>query len=296
MVRFYAIALSSAVCAACQGALLDVGSNNGGGGVAASATSGSGVGGPTAPIPGAALCTFVPDGGGPGDAADASDASSGDAAAGDADTAPLVGTWRGSVSYPSFARALALTFPSLGGAEVTFGNAPPIPAPTSGNMPWPPSPDGSAVEVDLGSAYAGFAYSATNGSFDGTTLSFGIVTRQLLKQWCELQISYAWTGWGADCSCLPIWAGGVTAGNGCEVTNPDSGAQEPVSCALLQWCWLGASNPSNTHPAACDCTAGSCTVDMTTANMSFALQLTPGHLDGVMYAPTSAPVHLTRAP
>jgi hypothetical protein len=240
------------------------------------------------PLSGAPLCTTPA----PKDAG----ATSVPEDAGAIDT--IVGTWTGYVEAYSFPQSdsdavvIAFTTGADGtiGGTVTFGNEPAPAPPTSGDEPFPSGFSGDVNSLPV--PYEGFPYTATAVSFDGTRLRLGVVSRELWKTWCGFQTSYDWapnaTG---NCGCLPNWPsmGSSDPSIVCDITDLDTGVQVPVSCALQGHCLA--------YPV-CDCTAGSCTVDMTQPDVTIDVRLALSQFSGSIAGLTSSPlnVYLMAAP
>jgi hypothetical protein len=276
-----AVGLALAV-AACEGRVVELGGHE---------PAGASDGGPPAAtmetLSSAKLCTIPA----PMDAG-------GSSASDDAGTnlGTIVGTWTGYVEGYSFPQsgsdAVAIAFGvrpdgTIAGT-VTFGNEPAPSPPTSGDEPFPPGPINAYPDVPF--PYEGFPYTATQLSFDGTRLRLGVVQRELWKTWCGFQKSYDWAR--GMCGCLPNWPSmGPTDPNasGCELTDPDTGAQVPFSCAL--------AGPCSLYPV-CYCTVGSCTVDMTYADASIDVRLASGQFSGSLTGLRMSPlnVYLVKSP
>lgn len=210
-----------------------------------------------------------------------------------ADWSSIVGTWRGYVeaySFGSGSDALVVVFSVQpdGGIKGTilFGNEPVPRPPTSGDAAYPPGTQGWG----LGLPYEGFPYTAVQVLFDGTRLRFGAVGKELWKTWCALQTSYDWGPRDpGNCGCYPNWPGGGS-NDVCQIQNPDTGELVPIACVLIGACGYGN---------VCDCTAGSCSVEMSMPGTIIDVRLTPGRLDGtITNLPTSpsANVHFTLSP
>jgi hypothetical protein len=209
----------------------------------------------------------------------------------------IVGTWTGYVEGYTFlsgsdAVVVAFTAAADGtiAGTVTFGNAPAPAPPTSGNEPYPTADVG---DLNTAAPYEGFPYTAIQVSFDGTRLRLGTVHKELWKTWCSLQTSYDWAPSAAgNCGCLPDWPSmGSTDPNAsdCVLTDPDTGADVPVSCALTAPCLI--------YPV-CYCTAGSCTVDMTHADTTIDVRLASGQFSGSVVGLPLSPlnVYLMQSP
>jgi hypothetical protein len=262
-------ALAIAV-AACDGRVMDLGSNSGGettGGYG----SASSYQASTPAGSGAAQCSARPlaDAGADDSAADAG-----------ASLEPLLGVWNGyveNVTFPSGSDVLTLTFASgSSGAiagTITFGSGTPPAPPTDAYVEYMPS----SSEIP-GEPIEGFAYSVVAVQFDGTRLRFGAESLEPYKPWCELQTSYSWAPLD-PCAygCVPDWPGmgSTNPSNVCTLNNPSGGPSVTVNCGVFMFC-------SGLGPLGfvCDCSATGCTVSLEAPDTLFDMQLQPGRLDG----------------
>lgn len=210
------------------------------------------------------------DAGGTGD----DSATSGDVLV-EAGTSDLAGTWVGyveSYKFPSGSDAVTFQISGVVAGTVTFGGAPPPPAPTDPNGAYPPGLVSSMMQAPAPSQYLeGFVLTMLAGSFDGARLKLGVQSTQVFKAWCELQTQIWGNGGdgGAPYSCLPNW-GYSGDGTTCSSTNPANSSQTiTYTCEKLGLCG-----------GVCECTLTSCTVPVTAPTITFDMVYTPGKLDG----------------
>jgi hypothetical protein len=176
----------------------------------------------------------------------------------------------------------------------------------------PPAPPASAIDYygpshtlagsqPYPSPYDGFAYTARDLAFDGSTLSLRVAPGELLASWCAVQTSYDWRacpdcpdaapGILPVCSCLPNWAGMQVNGASdlCEDTDPKTGQNRPIRCSQV--------GPCETYFNVCNCSAGGCVADLTHAVWTLSLTLSGGGaFDGTVSIGAPEQVHLTAGP
>ncbi|MBK7581144.1 MAG: hypothetical protein IPI67_13130 [Myxococcales bacterium] len=183
----------------------------------------------------------------------------------------LVGTWVGYIENyqktTSDQLELVISEGSPSGFLV-FGSGPPPPPPASGSNAYPEDFPISSYAPPL-EPYEGFEYALLKGEVDGTRVRFSLASRQLWRDWCPLQTSYASAG---GCSCLPSW-GGQFSQSGCVLENPETQELVKVFCAQVGLCRAGYS--------ACKCTTSGCRSDEA-PDVDFDLDHQGGQLDGSM--------------
>src|SRR5262249_5094128 len=149
------------------------------------------------------------------------------------ETGPFIGTWTGYVENYSFfdgSSTLAITIDAVTATvagHITFGSGPPLAPPTDPNVGYPPGID--FENSSLWSVYPGYSYALIAGSFDGQHLKFQVDHRELWKQWCELQTSYADQMNAGNWNCLPNW-GFTDTGSQCYQQNPATNEAVYVDC------------------------------------------------------------------
>ena len=236
------------------------------------------------------------DGGGTAESGSDGSGSSSGGGSGDAGGSPLDGTWTGyieSYALPSGSDVLSMTFADQGSGPttgtVTFGTQPAPPPPTNAAVGYPPSvTDWQTAKGFLGE---GFVYTALDLQLASPRVQLGVVSKELWKTWCGLQQPYS--GTSNVYGCLPPDWGCGGPGPGCMETNL-AGQMVSVDCGQLALC-RGAPCEGNIGPV-CQCSATSCTVDVTVPDITFDLQLSTGHLDGSMTGLASSVlnIHLTK--
>ncbi len=212
----------------------------------------------------------------------------------------LDGTWTGyiqSFMLPSGSDVISMTFQGNGPftGTVTFGTqAAPAPA-TSPNVGYPTSVNWLMPVPDfLGE---GFVYTALTIDVTSARVRLGVVSHELWKVWCGLQQqTYSWANGnqGSPYECVPNWGCGGSP-TGCFQTNPTTNQMVAVDCGKLDLC-AGGCGGAGVGPV-CSCTATSCTVDMSTPDIKFDMQLSGNMLSGGMTGPLSPSVlnvYLTR--
>jgi hypothetical protein len=199
---------------------------------------------------------------------------------------PFTGVWKGYVENYAFADGSDTVVMTLDAVtaqvagHVTFANSSPPPPPTDPDVGYPPG----TSDPNFPMIYGGFSYSLLAGTFDGQRLKFNVAPRELWKQWCELQTSYADEVNPGNYGCLPNWGGGSTGGQ-CYQQNPATHEVVYVDCEKLQLCaFLGSM--------VCHCCAEGCTADMENA-VSFDMVLAPPNADGSVDLGGVHNVHLT---
>jgi hypothetical protein len=214
----------------------------------------------------------------------------------------LAGTWKGyieSFQFPSGSGTLTFAFTrhadgSLAGT-VTFGDKA-LPPPTDPNVGYPP---GATYTVLSDASIEGFAYTATQISFDGMRLRLGVSTRELWAAWCGLQTPYpVRNGFG----CLPSGSDSFSPASGvCSYLDEQTGNWVVGDCAKIMLC---------TGTTICACSATSCTGVTVAPDVMFDMQLVGDPLDGSAststydFSPNSSStppldahnIHLTRMP
>jgi hypothetical protein len=186
----------------------------------------------------------------------------------------FTGKWTGYIeSYvlPSGSSTLTMDFVQQPDGTitgtVTFGDAPAPPPATDPNVGYPP---GSGATPLTPASIEGFPYTARQISFDGPRVRLGISTLELWKGWCALQTSVPLmlqNGLGTMYGCTPV--GYATDSSG---VCYGSGGSQPIDCGSAALCTA----------ITCDCTATSCTVDRSTSDITFDMQLTGTRLDGTI--------------
>lgn len=183
----------------------------------------------------------------------------------------LVGTWVGYIENYQKATSDQLELVITDGSPtgfLVFGSRPPPPPPTSATNAYPEDFPISSYAPPL-VPYEGFEYALRQGEVDGTRVRFSLSSRQLWRDWCPLQESYASVG---GCGCLPDWGGHFTQSS-CVLENPETKELVKVGCAQVGLCRPGHG--------ACKCTASGCTSDEV-ADVDFDLDRQGGQLDGSM--------------
>ncbi|HEY6461481.1 MAG TPA: hypothetical protein VIY73_15045 [Polyangiaceae bacterium] len=283
---------------ACGGSVVNLGSNDGGAGGdgAGGGTSSGGSGSPDG-------STSSSGGGSSGSGSSGSGGTSSGGGTCDPDaSSPCLpsGTYTGyieSFTFPDGSDTVSMTIVANENAgavtgTVTFGNAPMLAPPTSGDVGYPPGISGDGLLP-----IEGFTFTIVGGTYGGARLQVGVVQAELWKAWCELQTPVPQYGSAVDGGCGPLAGYGclgnsvaTTRGeNGCTVRNCQQPTPVPVDCGKLALC-AGGFN-------ICTCTASSCDVPLVApGGPAFDMQYTPGHLDGTIQGLQGAAirnVHLT---
>lgn len=258
---------------ACRGNTLDIGTGESGGDSSVDGAPGSTN---AMDVDGAACPSF---------ANEASDAGTGA-------LAPLAGTWTGYVEnyqFPSGSGTIVLSFSGHDGGSVSgtivFGQGSPPPPPTDPTVGY--YPDGvNLSSAPPGTIIEGFPYTVVAPSLAGTRARFGAVAREPYRPWCELQTSYVWMP-PCDFACTPSWPADIsTPSDRVTLQNPSGGPNLIMNTGR----WAQCSGVDGV----CDCDPTSCTVRFDAPNVSFDMQMTPGHLDGSVLLGSSANnVHFT---
>ena len=169
-------------------------------------------------------------------------------------------SWDGYAEAFSFAPdgsgRVRLTIDMNGQGTLEVGNAAaPLPPPTDPNLGYPVggyTVSGGLTTPGIGTLTAlaeGFRYPLHAAAVSANRIQLGIDARDLYKQWCPLQTSYAPpSGLDYPYACLPLNGAMTIPGQGCQVTELD-GTSHPVDCLKLDLCFAGV---------ACNCTATSC--------------------------------------
>jgi hypothetical protein len=206
-----------------------------------------------------------------------------------ASLAPLVGTWTGyaeAYQFPSGSDSIVLAFAagSDGGIHgaLTYGQGTPPPPPTDPNADYPPT---GWANHQFPWLVEGFPFTVLRPSFDGTRLRISSQSHEFWKPWCELQTP---TGDGWPCgtyACVPNGAGMGTSAL-TTIMDPATGMEVAVKTSKRTLCDPGG---------ACQCSATSCSTDMSDADEVFDLRLSsPDHLDGTLAG--TGNVHFARMP
>ena len=214
---------------------------------------------------------------------------------------PLDGTWTGyfeSYTLPSGSDVLSMTFAGAPGSvtgTVKFGTKAAPPPPTDPNVGYPPGL-GDNMQPLVGFQGEGFVFTASGITLEAPRLQLGVGSDEEWSAWCALVSSYGQEpdGGGPTYGCLPNW--GCSSGNGsCSQPNPSTNQTVPVDCGKMFLCLGGGCGGIG---PVCQCTATSCGVDLSTADITFDMQLADDHLDGSIAGPTlgNHNVHLTRSP
>ncbi|MGH7440331.1 MAG: hypothetical protein ACRENE_31950 [Polyangiaceae bacterium] len=243
------------------------------------------------------------DAGGASDAMDAA-ADGPPVVANDAAANVLSGTYKGyieSFQFPDGSDVIDmnLTFPGNGTVtgSVYFGSGTPLSPPTDPNVGYPPGIT-TAAPVSL---FEGFAFTVVGGTYSPPRVQLSIYSKELWKQWCELQTTtypvYS-TESDGGCGALIGYAcvpnGGFSgSAAGCIVGGPQCVDASPISvdCGKYGLCFR--------LDAVCTCTSASCTVSpMNPGDVAFDMQLTPGSLNGSVTGLDTQlhNVHLTLGP
>jgi hypothetical protein len=193
----------------------------------------------------------------------------------------FTGKWTGYIeSYvlPSGSTTLSMDFVQQPDGTVTgtvtFGDAPAPPPATDPNAGYPPNSGSMPLTP---ASIEGFPYSATHVSFDGPRVRLGISTLELWKGWCGLQTSADLMIQSSDghvtYGCEPRGYGTDLSSGLCYTNrSPDGGTSQPVDCGKAALCSYQT----------CDCTATSCTIDRSTPDITFDMQLAGSRLDGTI--------------
>ena len=238
---------------------------------------------------------------GTGSPATGDDGGAGDGASGSSDASHLAGNkWTGyfeSYKLPSGSDHVALALDVAADGTVTgtavLGDPPLLAPPTDPNLGYPPAAGAGAAPDTL----EHFEFSVRKGRLDGGRLTFKLNTKEIFKQWCEIQTkiypvfngtpAHELLGYG----CLPNAATG-SGTSGCfwhdDVTNMDVS----VDCNKLRLCMFGQGP--------CTCTMTSCTADVTAdGDVAFDLAVNGDAANGTAQGLSTGQninVHLTRMP
>jgi hypothetical protein len=209
----------------------------------------------------------------------------------------VVGSWLGHFDnyvFPSGSNEIRIDLieannpadsPNAPCGKIVFGGGDPPPLPTDPTAFYPPGYAPATIEIghDAGSTlvyhpqrtvYEGFRYDfagyGLDSSVDGGHVELGIMTLQIYKAWCEMQLSYyqsaATLGVNAY-DCVPSHSGEVGGPvEGCKLVSsgPSPAASlanaTPVSCAQVALC------------SACSCQPNGCTLAPVTADVHLDIQ------------------------
>ncbi len=201
----------------------------------------------------------------------------------------LVGSWLGHFDnyvFPSGSNEIRIDVidanqeaPNDPCGKIVFGGGDPPPLPTDPAAFYPPGyapatigfGDAGIVSVyhPQQTVYEGFRYDFAgyelDSSVDGGHVELGIMTLQIYKAWCEIQLSYyqsAANGGVNTYDCVPSHSGEIGGPvEGCKLVSGSSQADAtPISCAQTSLC------------AACSCQWNGCTLAPVAADVHLDIQ------------------------
>jgi hypothetical protein len=203
----------------------------------------------------------------------------------------VVGSWLGHFDnyvFPSGSNEIRIDLidadpadqPNAPCGKIVFGGGDPPPLPTDPTAFYPPGYAPTTIDLgdDAGSVlsynpqrtlYEGFRYDFAgyelDSSVDGGHVQLGIMTLQIYKAWCEMQLSYyqSPTTLAPNAyDCVPSHSGSIGGPTeGCKlVSGPSLADATPVSCAQIDLC------------TACSCQPNGCTLASVTADVHLDIQ------------------------
>jgi hypothetical protein len=160
----------------------------------------------------------------------------------------IAGSWQGqfdSYTFPSGSADIRLqvvdaetSAPNAPCGKIVFGAGEQPPLPTDPGAFYPPGQP--YADHPIRSPYEGFRYDFSgppDSQVNGQSLRLGIMTGQIYKAWCEIQLSYPQPPFASIAyACTPAHLDDTEGPDGSDCVISNAGETMPVSCAELSLC------------------------------------------------------------